>query len=349
MKRSLKTQRDTTSTPLTGVDVVFTDLDGVVYKGADPVRYAIDSFQHVAQRATLGFITNNASRRDTQVAEVLTNMGLRVDPESVITSPKAAVRMLKTLVAPGATVLVVGGDGLVYELTRAGFHVTFSADDNPVAVVQGFAPEIGWGQLAEACFALNASDGDERIWLATNTDTTLPLERGDAPGNGALVAAVRAATGRIPRVAGKPEHIIFDEARDVVGAKRAAFIGDRLDTDIVGANRAGFDSIAVLTGVDGARELIWAHPEARPDYILEDLRGLFEYYPHPRVRKGRVQVGDACVDQRKGVVRVREAGRSKIDLLRAVCHFVWGQHSPQKPLCVPDSVYEELNFSNRAV
>ena len=65
---------------------------------------------------------------------------------------------------PASTILVVGGDGLVDEVQKAGFAVTRSADDDPAAVIQGFAPEIGWAELAEASFALQGRT-DERAAL----------------------------------------------------------------------------------------------------------------------------------------------------------------------------------------
>ena len=102
----------------------------------------------------LGYITNNASRTDASVAEHLSSLGLTVAPEDVVTSPQAALRLLADRVPAGSTVLVVGGDGLVHELEKAGYVVTRSTEDHPAAVVQGFAPEVGWSQLAEAAFAL---------------------------------------------------------------------------------------------------------------------------------------------------------------------------------------------------
>ena len=127
-----------------------------------------------------------------------------------------------------------------------------SADDAPDAVVQGFAPELGWKDLAEAAFALADPD---RLWVATNTDWTIPVDRGIAPGNGTLVSAVHAAVGRLPVVAGKPETPLFTTAVERFSAERPFFVGDRLDTDIKGANAAGMPSALVLTGIDGAKEL----------------------------------------------------------------------------------------------
>src|SRR5206468_12874974 len=100
-------------------------------------------------------------------------------------------------------------------------------------------------------------------WIATNTDTTLPTARGLQPGNGTLVAAVAAATGRRPVVAGKPERALVDEAVRRVGGSRPLAVGDRLDTDIQGAVRAGMDSLLVLTGVSRLEDLIVAGPGSR--------------------------------------------------------------------------------------
>src|SRR3546814_2133113 len=58
--------------------------------------------------------------------------------------------------------------------------VTRSAEDAPAAVVQGFAPEVGWTQLAEAAYALQVPEDEGGIpWIATNTDWTIPQARSE--------------------------------------------------------------------------------------------------------------------------------------------------------------------------
>lgn len=338
------------ATPLDGVDLILADLDGVVYTGSNAIPYAVDSLNRAAESVTVGYITNNASRTDRSVARHLSDLGLRVEPRDVVTSPQAAVRLLAKLIDPGALVLVVGGDGLVDELTKAGFGVTRSADDGPAAVVQGFAPDVGWQQLAEASFALQRRDsaardsaGDEHggiPWVATNTDWTIPVERGIAPGNGTLVSAVHSAVGRLPVVAGKPETAIFAEAVDRFGAKKPLFIGDRLDTDILGANRAGMDAVLVLTGVDKAKQVLAADDTFRPRYILEDLRGLDQPYPQTRVSKdGAATVGRSVVRIRADRVEILHDGDSRIDLLRAACAAIWNSGRPIYGLDVPERLY----------
>jgi glycerol 3-phosphatase-2 len=312
------------ATPLDGVDTVLADLDGVVYRGRHAIDHAVDSLTDVARTRRVGYITNNASRTAETVAGQLAGYGLEVAADDVVTSPQAAVRLLVDAVPAGATVLVVGGEGLTSVLEAEGFVVTRSADDEPAAVVQGFSPDVGWAQLAEASFALHTGIP----WIATNTDWTIPQERGVAPGNGTLVSAVHTAVGRLPVTAGKPETPIFTAAVERFGATKAAFIGDRLDTDIVGANAAGLVSILVLTGIDGAKQVLAADAKSRPDFIVGDLRELDQPYPetveHDEEDVHVVTVRGASVAVRGHVVRVLSEGDDPVDLLRAGATAVWG-------------------------
>lgn len=326
--------------PLDGVDVVLADLDGVVYKGPDAIPHAVDSLNRAAATVRVGYITNNASRTDASVAQHLSELGLKVQPSDVVTSPQAAVRLLSQHVDAGSTILVIGGDGLVDEVQKGGFSVTRSAEDEPAAVIQGFAPEVGWTHLAEAAFALQGRSDSERPWIATNTDWTIPVARGIAPGNGTLVSAVHTAAGRLPLVAGKPEVAIFEEAVARFGAERPLFIGDRLDTDILGANRAGIASVLVLTGVDGAKQLLAADAESRPTYVLRDLRQLAEPYPETQIAKnGTVTVGAAKVAIEGNDVRILNEGDDELNLLRAASAAIWNSGRAIYGLEVPERLY----------
>lgn len=310
----------TKETPLTGVGLVLADLDGVVYQGSRPIEHAVSSLLKARKKAALGFITNNASRPPSSVAHQITELGIPASAEDVVTSPQAAIRVLTRSVAPGSLVLVVGGEGLTTEVERAGFRITRVADDSPDAVIQGFSPEVGWSDLAQASFALQRRP--EIPWVATNTDWSIPVEGGVAPGNGALVSAVHLAVGRLATFAGKPEKEIFDVALERFSVEGdALMIGDRLDTDIMGANRAGMRSALVLTGIDSPKTLLASDQSQRPTYVLEDLRELHKPYP-PTLRSEdadgvhTVEVGRAVVRRKGHVIRVARPGR-KIDLIRA--------------------------------
>lgn len=339
----LKLGRKTSvSTPLTGVDTVLADLDGVVYAGSKAIPFAVDSLNRAAETVRVGYITNNAARTDQSVADHLVELGLKVKATDVVTSPQAAVRLLADQVPAGSLVLVVGGEGIVHELDKAGFGVTRSADDNPAAVMQGFAPDVGWSHLAEAAFALvSDADGNGIPWIATNTDWTIPVARGIAPGNGTLVSAVHTAVGRLPIVAGKPEVPIFTEALARFQATKALVIGDRLDTDILGGNRAEIDTALVLTGIDRAKQTLAADPTARPRFILSDLRQLHEPYPETVFSKDgtTASVAGASVRIRGREVEVTKDGDSGINLLRAACAVIWASGRPIYGLNVPERLW----------
>jgi HAD superfamily hydrolase (TIGR01450 family) len=323
--------------PLDGADVLLLDLDGVVYRGSHAIPHAVETLTAIASGGTrVGYITNNASRRADTVAEQLRGYGLQVETDQVVTSPQAAVRLLGERLPAGARVLVIGGDGLAAPVAEAGFTVVTSADDEPDAVVQGFSPDLGWKDLAEASFALADPD---RLWVATNTDWTIPVERGIAPGNGTLVSAVHSAVGRLPVVAGKPERPLFDTAVERFGARSPFFVGDRLDTDIAGANTAGMPSALVLTGIDGPKQLLSAPENARPPFVLADLRGLTEPYPDVRETRDGHRVGDAVVRIRGRAVEVARDGHP-LDVLRAAALAVWGSGTTAYSLDIPDALLE---------
>ena len=329
-------------TPLDDVDLILADLDGVVYAGDGAIPHAVESLTRARADRPLGYITNNASRRDSVVAGHLTGLGLETQPHEVVTSPQAAVRLLRDRVPEGATVLVVGGDGLVYELEKAGFTVTRSADDRPAAVVQGFAPEVGWAQLAEAAYALALPEDQGGIpWIATNTDWTIPQARGIAPGNGTLVSAVHTAVGRLATVAGKPERPIFDEAVARFGARHPLFIGDRLDTDIAGAQAAGIDSVLVLTGIDRPKHVLAAPTVSRPTFIVGDLRELHEPYPETIVKGDVTTVGGASVRIDGPDVHILSAGDRPIDLVRAGAAAIWNTGRAIYGFRVPEQLYAD--------
>ena len=329
--------------PIDGRELLLVDLDGVVYRGAEAIPGAVAELNRAGSSLPLAYVTNNASRTDVSVAGHLRELGLDAAPTDVVTSPQAAVELLSRTVAPGSLVLVVGGDGLVDELQKAGFGVTRSAADEPAAVVQGFAPHVGWEHLAEAAFALAEQPGREPLpWIATNTDWTIPVARGLAPGNGTLVSAVHTAVQRLPVFAGKPEPAIFETAFARFGTRNALMIGDRLDTDMKGARAAGIPSLHVLTGVDRPKQLVAASGDMRPDFIVAGLDELHAPYPVTETgADGVFSVGHARVRMRANAVEIVDRGDSPLNLLRAGCAAIWASGLAIYGLHVPEELYAD--------
>jgi ribonucleotide monophosphatase NagD (HAD superfamily) len=270
----------------------------------------------------------------------------------VVTSAQAAAGLLAADLPAGSPVLVVGGEGLRRAVADAGLVPVEEAADGPVAVVQGYAPTVDWALLSEGALAVRAG----ARWMATNLDLTLPSPRGLLVGNGALVAAVRAATGVEPEVAGKPERHLVDAALARVGAATARsapadpsglVVGDRLDTDIACAHRAGLPSLLVLTGVSRVPELLTAAPGERPTLVGRDLSAL--HVPHPTVLleeggaarcgrwRGHVVDGRLTVEP-AGDAGVGEDDTHRLDPLRAAAVAAWAAADAGRPVDVADAV-----------
>lgn len=258
---------------LDSYDGVLFDLDGVLYAGPHAIAGAADAVEQLVSRGVpRGYVTNNASRSAEQVATHLNELGIPALTHEVFGSAPAGIALLSAALEPGASVLVTGSQYLRTLVRDAGFSIADSAADHPAAVIQGFDPSLGWADLAEAAYAVN--NGAQ--WFATNLDLSIPREHGIAPGNGALVEAVGRATGQRPTAAGKPEPVMFTQAATSLRMQRPLVIGDRLDTDVLGGNRAGFDTALVLTGIDTAAAAEQAKDFLRPNWILSELRELFD-------------------------------------------------------------------------
>ncbi|NEW39741.1 HAD-IIA family hydrolase [Nocardia cyriacigeorgica] len=280
------------------------DLDGTLYRGQVVIDGAPQALAGGSQR--LVYVTNNASRGPAVVAEHLAELGFQAGTEDVVTSAQAAARLLAEQLAPQAQVLVVGTDDLAAEVTAVGLSpVRRFNGSTPDAVVQGHSPETGWPDLAEAAYALRA----DAVWVAANTDKTLPNERGLAPGNGAMVAALRAASDREPIVAGKPYAPLLEDALVRAGTRNALVVGDRLDTDIEGAQRVELDSLLVLTGVSTVAELSDLPEQLLPTYVADSLDALNQ--PPVPAAGGIGDLADRLRDNPGRAVTVR-ASRSEI-------------------------------------
>jgi HAD superfamily hydrolase (TIGR01450 family) len=315
-------------------DGLLLDLDGVVYRGQQAIPQAIETIGKLASKMPIGYVTNNASRTQAQIAEQLRGYGIELDESQVISSAMAAAEMLSEQIS--GKVLVIGGDGLVEAVREYGFEVVVSADDRPDAVIQGFSPDIGWRDLAEASYAIN----NGALWLATNQDWTIPLERGIAPGNGTLVSAVHTAVGHLPEFAGKPARKIFDTAKKQLGIKTPLFIGDRIDTDILGANNAEIDSALVFTGIATGKETISATKGSRPTYLLESIGEILEKHKPPKKTKYGYKSGSAQVELLGNKVRLINSG-ARIEVLRAACSVVWESETAIYGLDVQQDLYWE--------
>jgi 4-nitrophenyl phosphatase len=249
------------------------DMDGVVYRGSQPLPCAVETIARLlACGRQVFFLTNNSGATREQYAERLQKMGLPISPESILTSGWATARYLKHHI-PNARLFVVGEEGLKQELKAADFQLIDDPEQQPPdAVVVGIDRELTYRRLAQAQWAI--LQGAQ--FIATNTDATYPAEDRLLPGAGSIVAAIQTATGKRPLIIGKPNPRILLPLLDAhrISLDTTLIIGDRLETDIALAHALNMPSALVLTGVTSREDLQNAPLDLLPHWVLEHLGDL---------------------------------------------------------------------------
>jgi phosphoglycolate/pyridoxal phosphate phosphatase family enzyme len=275
--------------------LLLVDLDGVLYRGAEPVPgVAAVLAARAARGDDIVYVTNNSMWYRAEYVDRIAAMGAPVDADRIVSSPRATALYIADHEPSIRHVLTLGARGLERELEDAGFRVTPAGDvapriagtgfegtdggngweaaDRPDAVVVGLDPRIDYLRLAVAADCIRAG----ARFIATNRDPVYPTERAIRPGAGSIVAAVEAATSVTPITIGKPEPYLLEEAARAVGRDpgEAIMIGDGLATDIAAARAVGARSILMLTGVTGREAVDAAAATERPTAIAADAAEL---------------------------------------------------------------------------
>jgi 4-nitrophenyl phosphatase len=248
-----------------GFDAVLFDLDGTLYRGETVIPHAVETVRELVQLGVrVGYVTNNSTKTRVQFAQKLQALGFPAEPEQTFGTAYGVARYARSIGV--RSVYAVGEEGLVDTLTEHGIHVCDGAD-RVDAVIVGLDREFHYRRLRAAMAHILAG----AQYVATNADTTYPLEGGQLiPGAGSIVAAVTAASGVTPHVIGKPNPDLINLAMQSLGVKpaRTLVVGDRMDTDIEAGQRAGCPVHLVLTGVT---------PTAIPGIpSSDDVRGVLD-------------------------------------------------------------------------
>ena len=249
---------------------VVSDLDGTVYRGGRPLPGAVEALARLrAAGIRVLFVSNNPTRTAAAYAERLHGIGVAAQPADVLTSGGVVIDWLLTE-APGARVLLVGEPSLHAELTGRGVDLVESGRDADVVVVS-FDRTFDYRKWLEAFRALRAG----ARFVATNPDPTCPVDDGEVPDCGGIIAALEATAGRtVDVVVGKPSSVMARAALDrlQVTAREALVVGDRLETDVWLGTRNGLDTALVLTGVTNRADVHGASEQ--PTFVLDGLAAL---------------------------------------------------------------------------
>ncbi len=226
--------------------VLFFDLDGCIYFGRTLADRANDLLRLLRESGLrFGFITNNSRESAAEIRGKLTDMGLELGEELIVSATEAIAVYLAERYG-SVSVKVAGSESLSFALAEHD-HRVLAWEEATLAdtVVIGRDTEFDYERLQQI---VNEVLKGARI-VSTNPDTSHPGEGGKLiPETGALLAAVEAVVGTAAVeiiCIGKPHGWLYELAMKWSGVSPAEciMVGDNLITDIAGADKAGIKSV----------------------------------------------------------------------------------------------------------
>jgi HAD superfamily hydrolase (TIGR01457 family) len=247
------------------------DMDGTFYLSDRLLEGALRFIDLLReQNKEFLFLTNNSSKQGRQYAEKISRLGLPITEESVLTSGEATALYLNEQRAH-ANIFLCGTPSLEDEFRQHGFQLV---QEKPDYLVLGFDQTLTYKKLWMLCDFVRAGIP----YIATHPDFNCPTETGWMPDTGAMIAFVKAATGREPDlVVGKPNRLIVDAAalKMSLQVDQMAMIGDRLYTDIALGQSSGITTVLVLSGETKKDDL--KDSPFQPDYTFQNLAGVADW------------------------------------------------------------------------
>ena len=215
---------------LNNAKTVLIDCDGVLWRGKEAIEGASEFLVYLKKsnkkvrswtifilslRLQMIFVTNSSVSTRAQHAEKIKSrlqLDFSIEEDSVFTAAAVTADFLSSKLPRGASVYVMGLEGIQKELEGKGFAVSVAPApvfDDISAVVVGFDPSFSYAHIAAAMkiFALNPGC----LLVGCNLDSSYVNESGFlAPGTGTLVIAVAYATEKQPIIMGKPNNLLYD-------------------------------------------------------------------------------------------------------------------------------------------
>ncbi|KAJ2905592.1 hypothetical protein MKZ38_004886 [Zalerion maritima] len=284
-------------------DTFLFDCDGVLWSGDHVFDGVIDTIQmlHEKGKRTV-FVTNNSTKSRQDYLKKLTALNIPATVEDVFGSAYSSAiyisRVLKQASQPKPKVFVIGEAGIETEL--ASENVDFLGGTDPalrrditpedfkaLADGTGLDPDVGlvlcgldfhinYLKLSTAFAYLRTG----ATFMATNTDSTLPMNHSFFPGAGSVSSiplANMVGGGKMPVACGKPSQAMMDavEGKFQLDRARTCMVGDRLETDI----KFGIDgrlggTLAVLTGVMKKHDFEKEDAVTRPAFYVDKVSDL---------------------------------------------------------------------------
>ncbi len=252
--------------PLTDVDGLLLDIDGVLATSWQPIAGSIEAMRWIRDMG-IGFrlLTNTTTHTRATLAKTLRDVGFDVVADEVVTAVVATASYLHSH-HPDASVYVLSDGDAAADLH--GVDLVDSAEDAEVIVIGGACDAFTYDAVNRIFRRL--MDGAALVGMHRNlfwrTAAGWELD------GGAYLRGLESASGLEATVCGKPARAFFASALSLLGvsAPRAVMVGDDIASDIQGAQVAGLRAVQVRTGKFRDADLAKATPDRVID-ALEDL------------------------------------------------------------------------------
>src|SRR5690606_24079817 len=120
------------------VRLVIFDLDGVIYRGAEPIPGAPELVAWLREPAVaVRCGTNHPLAGRAGYVERLGAMGISTRLEEIVTSTSATIEHLRRHAPRIRSILAIGADGMREELRSAGYELTMAGEAPPAEQVGG--------------------------------------------------------------------------------------------------------------------------------------------------------------------------------------------------------------------
>ena len=253
------------------IKALILDMDGVLWRENESIGNLPEIFkQIIAHGIKYVMATNNSTHTVEQYVKKVRSFNIPIESWQIINSSLATASLLKEKFPQGGPVYVVGEPALIDTLEVAGFSHEPSGNDTVLAVVAGMDKTLTYEKLKKATYLLRSGVP----FIGSNPDRSFPTPMGLAPGAGAVLAAIQAASDITPEIAGKPSKPMYHLALERLQTKKddTLVVGDRPETDILGGQNMGCPTALVLSGVVNKEQAEKWRPS--PDIIISDLTEL---------------------------------------------------------------------------
>lgn len=257
---------------------VLFDIDGVLVTSWRPIAGAAQAVRALDEhRIARSYLTNTTTLTRAQIAVALSDVGMSVRPDEVITAASLTADHVRANF-PGARCFLVNSGDITADMPGVDI-ISDSVPGEPpeVILLGGAGPEYDhrtlsmvyeWMTQGVPVVAMHRS-------AAWETDEGLRVD------TGMYVIGLEGASGRPVTAVGKPAPAGFlaAAARLGVDPEEMFMVGDDLNNDVLAAQVVGMKGVLVRTG-KFRQEAVdrWAADQfaMQPDHVIDSVAGLPE-------------------------------------------------------------------------